>query len=578
VPVALLLGLAAASGSAFELEQTRAITSPALRADLVVKQLRLDVTCHIVVTISNVGRSAVPDNVWTRRQASGISVTVEGNPFASAPMWSFDPAKALQAPGGSVDYVTEKSVIGSVKVRATIDGAGAITEANESNNSATVTLFCPHTQAMAARLPQSTVHTDQLPPKVETSPTPAEPAAKAESGSGNTSGAGPSLLESQLPAPPANPTPAPPRQDRTIEPGELVVVSANMAEAQALAQEAKARGLGVKRRTNLPGLGFVVTVLRVPKDVGVGDALTALRQALPKAWIDANHRYELQSDESITYGAKLIGIEHISPQCGSGVRLGMVDTAIDTSQPALRGRDISRRSFLPTGVPLAPSDHGTAVSALLVGRNQRRSGFSGLAPRAKLYVAAVFRRSGSSADTTAEWIAQALNWLVQQRVQIVNLSLGGPRNLLLEVAVERVLAKGIVVVAAAGNQGPDAPPVYPAAHGGVVAVSAVDAALKPWPKANRGEYISYAAPGVDVWSAVSGKGGAYLSGTSYATPFVVAALAAARQSRPKSAWSEIRQELQARARDLGDKGKDPVFGWGLVQTPGCAGQSARSHQ
>jgi hypothetical protein len=573
---ALLFGFSAVSVPAVELGQTRAITSPALRADLVIKHLRLDIACRIVVTVSNDGRSTVPDSVWTRRAASGVTVTVEGKPFAAAPIWSFDPAKTLQPPGGSIEYVTDQGVTGSVKVRATIDDSNGIAEANENNNSATATLFCSHTRAIAKNLPRSVDGTAESLPLNEASPPPSKetalPTTEHAGGVGresaDTPSGGPSLLETQLPPPPAN-LPPPPRQDRSVEPGELVVVSANMAEARALEQEAKARGLGVKRRTNLRGLGFVVTVLRVPKDVGVGDALTGLRQALPKAWTDANHRYELQNDESVTYGRKLIGIETVSPFCGNGVRLGLVDTTIDTNHPALRGRDIARRSFLPTGIPLAVSDHGTAVSALLVG-NHQSSGFGGLAPGAKLYAAAVFRRSGNGADTTAEWIVQALDWLVQQRVQIVNLSLGGPRNLLLEAAVDRLLAKGVAVVAAAGNQGPDAPPVYPAAHRGVVAVTAIDAALKPWPKANRGEYISYAAPGVDVWSAVPGRDGAYLSGTSYATPFVVAALAAARQSKPKGTWTIIQQELQTTARDLGDKGKDPVFGWGLVQIRGCS--------
>jgi hypothetical protein len=573
---ALLFGLSAASVPAADFAQTRAITSPALRADLVIKHLRLDIACRIVVTVSNAGRSTVPDSVWTRRAASGVTVTVEGKPFAAAPIWSFDPAKTLQPPGGSVEYVTDQGVTGSVKVRATIDGSRGIAEADENNNSATATLFCPHTRAIAKNLPRSVDGTAESLPLNEASPPPsneAAPPATEHAGGANresadTPSGGPSLLETQLP-PPANLPPPPPREDKSVEPGELVVVSANMAEARALEQAAKARGLAVKRRTNLRGLGFVVTVLRVPKDVSVGDALTALRQLLPKAWVDANHRYELRGDESITYGRKLVGIETVSPFCGNGVRLGLVDTTIDANHPALRGRDIARRSFLPTGIPLAVSDHGTAVSALLVG-NHQSSGFGGLAPGAKLYAAAVFRRSGNGADTTAEWIVQALDWLVQQRVQIVNMSLGGPRNLLLEAAVDRLLAKGVAVVAAAGNEGPDAPPVYPAAHRGVLAVTAIDAALKPWPKANRGEYISFAAPGVDVWSAVPGKDGAYLSGTSYATPFVVAALAAARQSKPKSAWTAIQQELQSKARDLGDKGKDPVFGWGLVQIKGCS--------
>jgi subtilisin family serine protease len=582
----LLLGLSASRVWSLDLPPARAIVSPALRADLVVKNLRLDVACRIVVTVANVGRGTVPDSIWAARTASGLSVTVDGKPFAGAPIWSFDPARKLQAPGGSVEFVTMQGVTGSVTVEATIDDNGQIPEADENNNRATAKLFCANTRVFAPGLARTRETSDGgaaevpttsdgvsagAPANPERAPDVAPPPDRTTAGGGGGQG---SLLQAQLPRPPAD-MPPPPRQDKTIEPGELVVVSATMAEAQSLAQQAQALGLGIKRRTNLTGLRFVVTVLRVPKEMGIDTALTALRQSLPKVWADANHRYELHGSEAMTYGHRLIGLEKTTPLCGGGVRLGLVDTAIDMSHAALRGRDIARRSFLPTGIPQAAPDHGTAVSALLVG-NRLPSGFGGLVPGAKVYAAAVFRDSGNGADTTAEWIVQALDWLVQQRVEIINLSFGGPRNLLLEAAIDRLVAGSIVLVAAAGNQGPDAPPSYPAANRGVLAVTAVDAALKPWSKANRGHYISYSAPGVDVWSALPGKDGAYLSGTSYAAPFVAAALAAVRQSNPKRAWSALQRDLQTSARDLGDKGKDPVYGWGLVQSKGCGTKAAQA--
>ena len=103
-------------------------------------------------------------------------------------------------------------------------------------------------------------------------------------------GGSPALLGSQLPPPPADLPPPPPRHDKRSEPGEIVVVSANMAEAMALQQQAQGLGLSVKRRTPLKELGLVVTVLRVPKEVSVGNAIESLRQAQPNIWVDANHR------------------------------------------------------------------------------------------------------------------------------------------------------------------------------------------------------------------------------------------------------------------------------------------------
>ncbi|MEE8429054.1 MAG: S8 family serine peptidase, partial [Gammaproteobacteria bacterium] len=204
------------------------------------------------------------------------------------------------------------------------------------------------------------------------------------------------------------------------------------------------------------------------------------------------------------------------------------------------------------------------------------AGIAGLLPGSKLYVANVFRQRGKRrVETTAEWIVLALDWLVRQRVHIINVSLGGPRNLLLETAIKRVLARGVVVVAAAGNNGPGGRPVYPAAHKGVIAVTAVDARLNPYRKANRGRYISFSAPGVDVWTAKPGGKYVYVSGTSYAVPFVTTVFAGARLASPRRSWSTITRNLQKKARDLGQAGKDPIFGWGLVQASGSCSEAVR---
>jgi hypothetical protein len=370
-----------------------------------------------------------------------------------------------------------------------------------------------------------------------------------------------------LPPPPQD-APVPVKESQSVEPGELVAVSATMNDALQLASQAQALGFQVKRRTNLTGLGFVVTTFRLPKDMGVGNALLSLRRAMPDVWADANHRFQLLGDEARTYGRRLIGW-NAAASCGLGLRIGLLDTIIATDHPQFQGRAIQLRGVLPTGVSVAGAEHGTATAALLVGRE------TGLLPGAQLYAANVFRSREKEADTTAEWVVLGLDWLAQNGVAVINLSLGGPRNLLVEAAVQRLLDFGIAVTAAAGNGGEDAPPVYPAAQSGVTAVTAVDAKMNPYRRANRGDYIALAAPGVDVWTAAPGKEGIFVSGTSYAVPFVTAALAAARQSDGKLAWPAILEQLQAKARDLGAPGKDPVFGWGLVQSGGCEGGKGR---
>jgi hypothetical protein len=374
--------------------------------------------------------------------------------------------------------------------------------------------------------------------------------------------AGGSLLGGQLPEPPKDVPPAPPKESTAVEPAEIMVVSSNMAEAQQLATQAQALRLAPKRRNQLGGLGFVVTVFRVPKEMSVGDALLALRRASPNAWADANHRFQLMGDDTKTYGQKLVGWSGAG-NCGAGIRVGMIDTAIDASHPKIRGRQLQQREFLSTGATGSNAEHGTATAGLLIGQEV------GLVPGVQLYAANVFRDRGGDVDTTAESVVLGLNWLVESRVNVINLSLGGPRNLLIEAAIQRILDTGVAIVAAAGNSGDGAPPVFPAAQPGVIAVTAIDASLSPYKKASRGDYISFAAPGVDVWTTAPGKDGVFVSGTSYAAPFVTAALAVAKQGNGKAAWAPILKQMQTKARDLGAPGKDSSFGWGLVQAPNC---------
>jgi subtilisin family serine protease len=348
----------------------------------------------------------------------------------------------------------------------------------------------------------------------------------------------------------------------------VVVVSSDMAQARALAARLQGTGIRVLRRRILHQLGFVLSTLAFPKGTGAPAVLAQLRALAPKAWIDLNSRYRLLGSTAHRYARKLIGWRRRAG-CGARVRIGLVDTGADAHHPALAHAHLDQREFLTDGYRAAPREHGTAEAAILLGNDA--DDLRGLLPRAHLFLAAVFRkRAHDTADATAEQVALALNWLVGRGVSVIVLPLGGPRNLLIEAAVRRTLQRSIAVTAAAGNGGPDAAPVYPAAQAGVIAVTAVDADGRIYTHANHGAYIDFAAPGVDLWVARPGGGAHYVSGTSYATPFVGAALAIARERAPRGAWAALVRNLAAHARDLGAHGRDPVYGWGLLHTRGCA--------
>ena len=268
-------------------------------------------------------------------------------------------------------------------------------------------------------------------PAPEAAPSPA-PSTAVPPGSGGT------LIGSPLPPPPATPqaSAASLKEDVVVEPAEVAVMSASLEDAQQVQQQAQSLGLSVTRRAVLHHLGLVVSVLRVPAGTSVAAALTQLRQAMPRAWLDANRRYVLDTgtaDHSRRLPAQ-------AQRCAQRARIGMIDTRVALGDPALKSARVTMRSFLPAGVAPAATDHGTAVASLLVG------GDHGLMPRARLYAAAVFRSRDHGADTDAELVARALDWLVGQKVAAIELSIGGSRNQVLQAALLRVDKRGVAVI------------------------------------------------------------------------------------------------------------------------------------
>jgi subtilisin family serine protease len=186
----------------------------------------------------------------------------------------------------------------------------------------------------------------------------------------------------------------------------------------------------------------------------------------------------------------------------------------------------------------------------------------GVTPAAQLYAADVYGAAptGGSADR----IAQALAWMARERIGVVNVSLVGPDNGVLKAAVRAALVRGHVVVAAVGNDGPGARPLFPAAYEGVVGVTGVDAQRRILPEAVRGAQVDFAALGVR--RAPVGANGASVAvrGTSYAAPIVAGLLAQdLLEPEPQAAHNAVAALARA-AVDLGPRGRDNTYGAGLV--------------
>ncbi len=353
---------------------------------------------------------------------------------------------------------------------------------------------------------------------------------------------------------------------------EMLALGIRPAEIAALAQD----GYRLVDRTNLGALGLIASRFAVPQGRSLESALRQARAEAPGAILVPNHIYRAADhaggeacDGVDCYGHTLVGWEQVGDSCGVGIRIGMTDTAIDQDHPALRGRAVQTETFDPYGDGSTP-DHGTAVAGLLVGNAE--TGFPGMLPGAELFAADVFHTNedGESYSTLLS-LVRGLDWLVEHGVTVINVSMTGPPNDLLEEAVRRMNVRGVVVVAAAGNGGPAAPPAYPAAYGEVISVTAVDRDLRPYSMANRGAYISFSSPGVQIWSAGAAGSGRHRTGTSFAAAHASAVIADMIRHGERGNAGKALGDLQSTARDLGPPGKDPVFGWGLIQgTPDCS--------
>jgi Subtilase family len=329
----------------------------------------------------------------------------------------------------------------------------------------------------------------------------------------------------------------------------------------ALAQAASA-GFSVVRVRSLSGLGLRLLILQAPAGTSTSRALVELRRLDPAGTYDFDHIYTDSGE--VTEGAADRGLPRATgPNAGtratlgsSRAVLGLIDGGVDVGQPLLQGAVIHQDGCAGVSVP---SVHGTAVASLMIGRSAQ---FAGAAPDAMLYAADVY--CGKPTGGAVDAIAAAFAWMAHEGVPVINVSLVGPPNALLQKVIDRVLADGSLIVAAVGNDGPAAPPLYPAAYPGVIGVTAVDAKRRVLFEAERGPQVMFAAPGADIEAARLRRGLAEVRGTSFAAPLVAGLLARQLHRTDRQSAQEALKNLISRAIHLGPPGRNSVYGYGLV--------------
>ncbi|MBO9671282.1 MAG: S8 family serine peptidase [Sphingobium sp.] len=303
--------------------------------------------------------------------------------------------------------------------------------------------------------------------------------------------------------------------------------TASLAAAQRL-------GYRAGETQTLGSLGISAIELDVPQGTSLASALKSLRKALPGKTLTADPIHFPSAE------AQANGKAPARPAVPAiNTPVGLIDGGVGSSVNVR-----AQQGFAP-GAP-SPSDHGTAIASLM-----RDAGVT------NVMVADVYGRDPAGGSALS--IARALDWMVGQRVQVVSISLVGPRNPLLERAIAAAGTRGTTIVAAVGNDGPAAPPAFPASYPAVLAVTGVDLKDRAMIEAGRSLHLDYAAPGAGIFALNARGEDKRVRGTSFAAPLVAARAAAAVGS-----GANVRAALDREARDLGKKGPDDMFGRGLV--------------
>ena len=330
--------------------------------------------------------------------------------------------------------------------------------------------------------------------------------------------------------------------------------------------------LEVAAQKRLPLLGMKIVRLRIPEGRDLTQALSAvIDQSVADTRI-----LEVQPNFVFETAQAAIGsMASVLPQyatekvrlgeahrfsLGRNVRVAVIDTGLDASHPELAGVAIESFDAIGEGRPTTEA-HGTAVAGIVAARQQIR----GMAPDARVLAVRAFSSgTNQKAEATTLSIINGIHWAIANGARVINMSFAGPKDALLQRAIEAGIAKGVIFVAAAGNGGPSAAQAYPAAYEGVIAVTAIDSNDQLYRMANRGGYIALAAPGVDILAPAPNAAYEMSSGTSLAAAHVSGIIALMLERRPTLSTEEARAILMRTARDPGQTAMANGLGAGII--------------
>ena len=357
------------------------------------------------------------------------------------------------------------------------------------------------------------------------------------------------------------------QSDQPFIADEVITAFAPDTTAQAIDQFARRYNLTQVETQNFPLIGVSLYRWRIGGGRSVPSIINALGNENIVASVQPNYIFTLQ-DQAATAGMQGDAAQYVLAELqiaqahqlatGKDVLLAVIDSEIDAKHPDLNGTVV--KNFDALGGGETAHLHGTEMAGAIAAHGK----LLGVAPGAQILAAHAFDDTAGIAKGTSFAIYKSLQWAADNSARVVNMSFAGPTDPTLRRLLAAAYDKGMVLIAAAGNAGPQSEPLYPAADPNVIAVTATDSADHIFKMANRGRYIAVAAPGVDIL-ALAPDGAYQLStGTSIAAAHVSGIAALLLERKPSLKPSDIRAILIATAKAPGPPTPDSDFGAGLV--------------
>jgi Subtilase family/Fervidolysin N-terminal prodomain len=352
-------------------------------------------------------------------------------------------------------------------------------------------------------------------------------------------------------------------------PNQIVVAVPDGVSPQQAAAIASRHGLAPVSTSTVAASGVSLQCWRVADGRPVGDAIRSLQGETEIQAAQPNYRFRLTQAAGVSqavvdgFSAQYAPAKLHLPQAhhlstGQGVLVAVIDTGIDRLHPEIAGAVAG--TFDAIGAREPPDAHGTAIAGAIIAHGR----LIGAAPAARILAIRAFTTAGPDAEATTMTVVRSIEYAMAQGARVINMSFAGARDPVIGRSLAQARRKGIVLVAAAGNAGPDSPPLYPAADPNVIAVSATDVDDRLLDVANRGRQIAVTAPGVDVLLPAPGGRYQIATGTSFAAAHVAGIVALMLAKNAQLGPEQVRSILTATARDLGPKGRDDEFGAGLA--------------